>query len=117
MALNCNSTGYRAFINSVKNDQPSEVEQHLGTHPEFLDLPDGLGMTPLHNAAAWGYLPIVKVLIEHGANVQARDADGKTPLDLARTYKRKAVVSFLEGETKMGDEDLGMSDLKIEEKK
>lgn len=38
---------------------------------------------PLHEAAREGHLEIVKLLIEHGADINTRDTDGKTPRDLA----------------------------------
>ena len=31
-----------------------------------------------------GYTPVVKFLVEHGADLQAKDASGRTPLDLAK---------------------------------
>ncbi|BAY73557.1 ankyrin repeat domain-containing protein [Trichormus variabilis] len=39
------------------------------------------GTIPLHTASFWGYLPIVRVLLEAGANLESRtEDDGKTPL-------------------------------------
>jgi len=40
--------------------------------------------TALHGAAERGYTPFVKFLAEHGADLQARDANGRTALDLAK---------------------------------
>jgi uncharacterized protein len=40
--------------------------------------------TALHGAAERGFTPFVKFLVEHGADVQAKDANGRTPLDLAK---------------------------------
>jgi len=39
--------------------------------------------TPLHNAANDGNLPIVELLIAHGARLEATDRHGRTPLNLA----------------------------------
>jgi ankyrin repeat protein len=39
--------------------------------------------TALHGAAMKGFNPIVKFLVEHGADLYAKDANGRTPLDLA----------------------------------
>ncbi|HVY63833.1 MAG TPA: ankyrin repeat domain-containing protein [Gammaproteobacteria bacterium] len=39
--------------------------------------------TALHGAAMKGFTPIVKFLAEHGADLYARDANGRTALDLA----------------------------------
>jgi len=43
-----------------------------------------------------GRLDIVKLLVERGADVNAKNGDGKTPLDLAREKKYWDIVYFLE---------------------
>jgi len=40
--------------------------------------------TALHGAAERGFTPFVKFLVEHGADLQAKDANSRTPLDLAK---------------------------------
>jgi len=40
--------------------------------------------TALHGAAERGLTAFVKFLVENGADLKAKDADGRTPLDLAR---------------------------------
>ena len=40
--------------------------------------------TPIHQAVAAGYLDIVKVLIDQGAQIDAKDAKGNTVVDLIR---------------------------------
>ncbi len=42
------------------------------------------GQTALHNAAARGADSLVKYLMEHGANLEAKDRLGRLPIDLAR---------------------------------
>ena len=37
----------------------------------------------IHGAAMRGLNPVIEFLAAHGANLQAKDAQGKTPLDLA----------------------------------
>jgi ankyrin repeat protein len=39
--------------------------------------------TALHGAAMKGFTPIVEFLVAHGADLYAKDANGRTPLDLA----------------------------------
>ena len=41
---------------------------------------DDVGETALHNAASRGHKDIVELLIEKGANVNAKGSDGKTAL-------------------------------------
>ena len=43
----------------------------------------GDGWTPLHKAAYEGYREIVELLIAKGANVNAKNKYGTTPLDMA----------------------------------
>src|SRR5262249_16325492 len=55
--------------------------------------------TALHGAAARGFTPFVKFLVENGADLQAKDANGRTPLDLAKgtgTAGRGQAESFPE---------------------
>lgn len=52
-------------------------------------------LTPLHDAAWYGYLAVVKLLVEHGATIDQRDALGRTPLLLATTMAAYGVVMFL----------------------
>ena len=40
--------------------------------------------TALHGAAERGFTALVKFLAENGAELQAKDANGRTPLDLAK---------------------------------
>lgn len=46
------------------------------------------GETPLHRAAAYGSEEIVELLLEHGADRQARDAAGDSPLSWASAHLR-----------------------------
>jgi ankyrin repeat protein len=53
------------------------------------------GFTPLHEAAIRGHAEMLTLLLEHGAELDARTDDGKTALDLAREKGRAAVVKML----------------------
>jgi uncharacterized protein len=51
--------------------------------------------TALHGAAMKGFTPFVEFLVAHGADLHAKDANGRTPLDLAKgdynePYRRSA---------------------------
>lgn len=46
------------------------------------------GTTPLHLAAEKGYVEIVQILIDHGANSRMHNASGKTPLEIALDKKK-----------------------------
>jgi ankyrin repeat protein len=48
-----------------------------------IDVRDNSGRTALHYAAAAGYSDVAKVLVEHGADLAAKDVDGVTPAEAA----------------------------------
>jgi uncharacterized protein len=49
-----------------------------------IDVRDNNGRTALHYAAAAGYTDVAKLLAERGADINAKDVDGVTPVDAAR---------------------------------
>ena len=55
----------------------------LEADPMSVNAADGKGWTPLMTAAEWGSLPFTTLLLEHGADVTARDKDGLTALHWA----------------------------------
>ncbi|CAB4067462.1 unnamed protein product [Lepeophtheirus salmonis] len=59
--------------------------------------------TPLHDATTCGRVDIAKLLIERGADVNALDYKGMTPLRLARRYGQDDIEAFLESK---GGKDL-----------
>jgi uncharacterized protein len=50
------------------------------------------GETPLHRAAAFGSLEAIQMLIDAGAKIEVRDANGDTPLSWASWYLRPNAV-------------------------
>ena len=77
-----------AFAFNVRG-RPSQV-------PSPLAVPH---QTALHGAAARGFTSVVKLLVERGADLQAKDANGRTALDLAKgtgAAGRGAAESFPE---------------------
>ena len=69
-----NDASARAVAASGRGGRPSQM-------PSASAVPH---QTALHGAAERGFTPFVKFLAEHGADVQAKDASGRTALDLAK---------------------------------
>ena len=96
-----------------------EIAAYLIRRGADVNVASGLGWTSLHLAARRGRLEIVKLLVEHGANVDAKTVaiperfevppsspkgarpqtfpavPSRTPLDLAVAEKRTEVVNYL----------------------
>ncbi|KAH0545790.1 ankyrin repeat domain-containing protein 27-like isoform X1 [Cotesia glomerata] len=44
-----------------------------------------VGDTPLHHASKWGFMTIVEILLEHGANKRTANRRGQTPMTVAHS--------------------------------
>jgi ankyrin repeat protein len=64
-----------------------------GANPNVVERESGL--TPLHRAAGEGKRTRVELLINHGANVNTKDWDDKTPLFLAKENGQAEIVELL----------------------
>jgi uncharacterized protein len=53
------------------------------------------GWTPLHYAASGAHLPVMKLLLENYAYIDAESPNGTTPLMMASMYGNAAAVQFL----------------------
>ena len=77
--------------NQGRKDDPDYVRALLrhgasandrrGGDPEGATGVRALNATALHYAARAGFLRTIEVLLDHGADPDARDSDGRTPLD------------------------------------
>ncbi len=56
---------------------------------------DGSGNTPLHYAAEWKLVSAINLLVERGADTNARNANGETPLYNGVKFDNPAVIEAL----------------------
>ena len=56
---------------------------------------NALGVAPLHAAVACGSLPLIELLLAHGANPNAGEAGGATPLHSAAGHGSREMVAKL----------------------
>jgi truncated hemoglobin YjbI len=61
-----------------------------------LDVPSGpTAGTPLHQAARMGRVSVAAVMLDHGANIEARDRKGETPLRRAVNCRKLEMIQLL----------------------
>ena len=83
--------------------------------PDAIDVPSDAGATALHYAAKYGYYPIAKHLIRHGASLDKENNIGETPLAVAERYKHLDVYFLIHKEQERRD-DTGVSEINSLEK-
>lgn len=54
------------------------------------------GRTPLLVASAYGHEGIIQLLLDNDANINAKDKDGRTSLDLAKEYNHSSAADIIE---------------------
>ena len=67
----------------LRNGKAADVRAMLKTKPDLVHAVDHEGWTPLHAGCIYGDAELVRELIAAGADVDARDPSGLTPLMLA----------------------------------
>ena len=70
----------RQFLAAVFLADAARVRSMLGRHPRLATTPDGRGDHPIHHAARNGDREVVRLLIGHGADVNAANTRGHTVL-------------------------------------
>ncbi|KAF5968536.1 Pfs NACHT ankyrin domain-containing protein [Fusarium coicis] len=73
----------------------AEAQKRLQEGREDVDMLGPRNRTPLHAAAQQGYLDIVKLLVDYGADIMATTFFGSTAEKLAEKYHHPAVIAFL----------------------
>ncbi|MDR6990166.1 ankyrin repeat domain-containing protein [Luteimonas sp. 3794] len=63
--------------------QFSRVEELLNQDPSLINAADKYGFTPLHGVVGEHYFDMARLLIARGANINASNDNGTTPLHLA----------------------------------
>jgi len=72
-----------SFISTVRTGTASDVEKLLAADKSLVNSKDAMGSTALHHAAAFGQLATVKLLLDKGADVNAKNRRASTPMHWA----------------------------------
>jgi ankyrin repeat protein len=90
------------FLSIIAMGQIDRAKEFLDKRPLLIESRDAHGQTPLHYAAVRGDLAMINILLTYGADVMAKDNDGRTALKLVIQIddrygdeKHASVISFL----------------------
>lgn len=75
------------LITEVSSGNIKEVKKLLKKYPELINFKDGSNSTPLHAACIKLDFNLVKFLLNKGANINAQDENGKSPLHEAVLFR------------------------------
>mmetsp|Transcript_85822 Transcript_85822/g.199502 ORF Transcript_85822/g.199502 Transcript_85822/m.199502 type:complete len:427 (+) Transcript_85822:38-1318(+) len=81
------------FLDFAKNRDFKEVRKLVESNPLYVNVQPAMRWTALHQAAEQGDMETIKFLLAHGAKIDLKTKDGKTPHDVA---KAAAVKKLLE---------------------
>jgi ankyrin repeat protein len=88
----------KEMIRSSKSGNVARVQELLEQIPTLIDARDTDGSTPLHCAAWKGHKEVAALLLSHGADVNAQNANthwGGTPLHAAAHANQRAIAELL----------------------
>jgi ankyrin repeat protein len=81
---------FEKLIEAAKHGASEDVLAIISGNPELINSKDQSGATALHYAAFGGHRAVVALLVEHGADINVRDAKfGATPAGWAIEYLRE----------------------------
>ncbi|KAJ0173068.1 hypothetical protein K1T71_011244 [Dendrolimus kikuchii] len=91
-AIDENKESLATFL--IRSGCDVESPRRLGPSGEGADVANEK-QTPLHLCCTWGLTDVIQTLLEHGANINSKDAEGKTPLHIAIENQHAAIISLL----------------------
>ncbi len=78
------------LVEAAKCGDVESVSALVRRNPELINERDEFGATALHHAAFGGHRAVAQLLVQHGAEINARDAEfGATPAGWAIEYLRE----------------------------
>ncbi len=91
---------------AVKEGKFDTVKNMLEKAPDLVNAVDSDGLTPLHLASEHGHQHIVELLLQKGADINAKSGFKRTPLHFAASSGRYEIVKlFIEKDAELNEND------------
>ena len=100
-----------ALIAAVRAGDRRSIEQQVAASPEVVNGVDAGGATALHHAAGFGPIGNLQLLVDRGAEVNARNRRGSTPLHWAIHDEAKVRLLLSKGANVNAKQALGRTPL------
>ena len=85
------------LFGAIYLDATEKAREYIAKNPRICNEYGEGRILPLHAAVAYNRPEIVRLLIENGADVNAKDTLGRTPLHYATIYERNDIIILLKG--------------------
>jgi ankyrin repeat protein len=89
--------GWTPLMRAAYENRLTVVRALLASNATKVNVSNDNGATALHQAARRGHLQIVQLLIDHGADLEAKDLRERTPAMLARAQGHANVANMING--------------------
>ncbi len=83
-----------ALLNAITHNQANKVARLLKQGINLNECENDHLLSPLHWAAAHSTVEIAKLLIDAGADLEAKDYEGFTPLETACLFHNRQFIRF-----------------------
>ena len=90
-----NNVAAHNLYDAWKERDISKMVELINKDPSIIDIVNWRGETVLHQAAYHGNIEVVKILIEKGANINAKNMVNVTPLHFAALNHHFDIIEFL----------------------
>lgn len=88
------SKDQKALLSAIRAGRLDQVKRLLERDDIDPNFSGAFGVTPLHEAVRYNDLAMVKQLVAAGADVNAKDRNGLTPLEMAQEFHAEREVNF-----------------------